>query len=303
MKNTTYLPLSSIIGTTGAVITTAFRQKGTIWASGWHNGVDIACPASTPIYAAGDGEVFNADSSANTDGYGNRCIVLHPDGRATLYAHMVSKAIPKVGDRVQKGQLIGRVGSTGKSTGPHLHITLLEDFMNNQNIYYKGNLLDPVVAFGLGSLKYGSSAVPNTTVLTDPVNKKAESAVKDNTVFHIGDIVNFHGHTHYKSSTDLTGYKCKPGKAKITNINQNGIHPYHLEAVYEISMPPGESSTVYGWVNRADIVAQAGKSVDELALEVIRGDWGDGLERKNRLAKAGYDYSKVQKKVNEILYS
>lgn len=298
---TDYLSLSELVGTTGAVITTAFRQKGSIWSSGWHNGVDIACPASTNIYAAADGEIFNADTAANSDGYGNRCIILHSDGKATLYAHMVSKAIPKVGEKVQKGQLIGRVGSTGKSTGPHLHFTVLADFMINQNIYYKGNLLDPVIVCGMGNLKWGSTATP--TVVTETVDKKAESAIKDDTEFKIGDVVSFHGHTHYASSTDLTGYQCKPGKAKITNINQNGIHPYHLESIWEDGMQIADRSTVYGWVNRADIVNNGGKSVDELAIEVIRGDWGDGFDRKIRLTKAGYDYSKIQKRVNEILYS
>lgn len=304
MKNITYLPLSNIVGTTGAVITTAFRQKGNMWKSGWHNGIDIACPSSTPIYAAGDGEVFNTDSaSTNPDGFGNRCVIIHPDGKATVYAHMISKAIVKVGDKVQKGQLVGRVGSTGKSTGPHLHITLINNFMNNPNIYYKGDLLDPVVVFGLGSLKWGSSAKPNSLVITETVDKKAESAVKDNMVFHIGDIVDFHGNTHYQSSTDLVGYRCKPGKAKITNINQNGIHPYHITNVFEDEDDSEKRSTVYGWVNREDIVPNVRKSVDELALEVIRGDWGDGMDRKNRLIEAGYDYSKIQKKVNDILYN
>lgn len=295
-----YLTLSELVGTNGAVITTAFRQKGSIWSSGWHNGVDIACPASTNIYAAADGEIFNADTAANSDGYGNRCIILHPDGKATLYAHMVSKAIPKVGDKVKKGQCIGRVGSTGKSTGPHLHFTILADFMKNQNIYYKGNLLDPVVVCGMGSLKWGSSAIPTNTE-TVTVDKKAESAVIDDAVFHIGDIVDFHGSTHYMSSTDLAGYRCRPGKAQITNINQNGIHPYHLVNLYEEGTAMEERSTVYGWVNRSDIIANTGKSIDELALEVIHGDWGDDLDRKNRLTAAGYDYHKVQKKVNEIL--
>ena len=68
----------------------------------------------------------------------------------------------------------------------------------------------------------------------------------------------------------------------------------------------GKGSTVYGWVNEADVTANisstpAKKSIDELAREVIRGDWGNGQDRKNRLTAAGYNYSEVQKRVNQML--
>lgn len=82
-----------------------------------HTGVDIAAPHGTPIKAGGDGKVIHA---ARNGGYGKTVIVDHGNGRTTLYAHMSSYAV-KVGDIVNQGDKIGEVGSTGVSTGNHLH--------------------------------------------------------------------------------------------------------------------------------------------------------------------------------------
>ena len=82
-----------------------------------HTGVDIAAPSGTPIGAGGGGEVIFAGWRG---GYGNTVIIDHGGGRTTLYAHMSSIAV-RVGQVVSRRQLVGRVGSTGLSTGPHLH--------------------------------------------------------------------------------------------------------------------------------------------------------------------------------------
>ncbi len=86
------------------------------------NGVDIAAPSGTPIYAAAGGKVIisRGDGSWN-GGYGNYVVISHPNGTQTLYAHMSRTAISQ-GANVGQGQLIGYMGSTGKSTGNHLHI-------------------------------------------------------------------------------------------------------------------------------------------------------------------------------------
>ncbi len=84
-----------------------------------HTGVDYAAPTGTPIHATGDGVV---DFIGRQGGYGNLIILRHQKQYATYYAHQSRFAAGlKKGDRVSQGQLIGYVGSTGMSTGPHLH--------------------------------------------------------------------------------------------------------------------------------------------------------------------------------------
>ena len=86
-------------------------------AGGFHPGVDFGAPLGTPIHAAGDGIVAFAGVES---GYGNYTCINHGNGIATCYGHQ-SVLMVKVGDQVKQGQVIGLVGSTGYSTGPHLH--------------------------------------------------------------------------------------------------------------------------------------------------------------------------------------
>jgi len=84
-----------------------------------HNAVDLAIAKGTPIHAAADGRVILARKGYN-GGFGNVVIIAHPNGTETLYAHQ-SKIATSTGEEVFQGQVIGYVGSTGHSTGPHLH--------------------------------------------------------------------------------------------------------------------------------------------------------------------------------------
>jgi murein DD-endopeptidase MepM/ murein hydrolase activator NlpD len=88
-----------------------------------HAGVDIPGPTGTPIYATADGIVATADRRG---GYGNLVEVNHGKGIATRYGHL-SKIVVAEGSRVTRGQLIGLMGSTGRSTGPHLHYEVRMD--------------------------------------------------------------------------------------------------------------------------------------------------------------------------------
>ena len=90
---------------------------------GWsrHSGIDLAAPYGTPIMATGSGVVTRAGSNG---GYGLMVGLDHGDGTETRYAHM-SRYVVRPGDRVSEGQVIGYVGSTGNSTGPHLHYEVL----------------------------------------------------------------------------------------------------------------------------------------------------------------------------------
>jgi murein DD-endopeptidase MepM/ murein hydrolase activator NlpD len=89
-----------------------------------HRGVDFAAPTGTPIYAAGDGRLARV---GRYGGYGNYVRIEHGDGYATAYAHLSRFADGmRSGRRVEQGEVIGYVGSTGRSTGPHLHFEVLK---------------------------------------------------------------------------------------------------------------------------------------------------------------------------------
>ena len=103
-----------------------------------HWGMDFTAPRNTPIYAASDGKVIRADSRSS--GYGKHIRIDHGFGYLTLYAHL-NKYNVKRGQKVKKGDIIGYVGSTGRSQAPHLHYEVQKDKkrVNPINFYY-GNL-------------------------------------------------------------------------------------------------------------------------------------------------------------------
>jgi murein DD-endopeptidase MepM/ murein hydrolase activator NlpD len=88
-----------------------------------NNGVDIAAAIGTPIYAAAEGTVLISKSGSWNGGYGNYIVIKHSNGTQTLYGHM-SVNLVSAGTRVSKGQQIGKMGSTGRSTGSHLHFEI-----------------------------------------------------------------------------------------------------------------------------------------------------------------------------------
>jgi murein DD-endopeptidase MepM/ murein hydrolase activator NlpD len=117
----------------GARLTSGFgkRRHPILGYTKMHKGLDFAAPSGTPIRAAGDGELIFVGRQR---GYGNVIEVRHDGSYETLYAHMrrFAKGI-KVGGRVKQGQVIGYVGNTGRSTGPHLHY----------EVRYQGTAVDP----------------------------------------------------------------------------------------------------------------------------------------------------------------
>lgn len=96
-----------------------------------HTGTDIPAPGGTPIYAAKDGVVTTVNANKNASSYGYYCIISHGSGYATLYAHQNQVPIVQEGQTVKKGQVIGYVGTTGRSTGNHLHFELRVNGVRN----------------------------------------------------------------------------------------------------------------------------------------------------------------------------
>jgi LysM repeat protein len=108
---------------TGKMVWPTVGYRITQYFSWRHNGVDIANKIGTPIYAAEAGVVEISQGGYN-GGYGNTIVINHGGGYKTRYGH-ASKLFVKVGDVVEKGENIAAMGSTGRSTGPHLHFEVL----------------------------------------------------------------------------------------------------------------------------------------------------------------------------------
>ena len=115
-------PPADRVGTSQMLWPTAARRITQYFRGSRHTGVDIAGPVGTAIYAADDGVV--ATSGWNRGGYGNMILVDHGGGIFTRYGH-ASKNLVKAGDTVKRGDVIALMGSTGRSTGPHLHFEVM----------------------------------------------------------------------------------------------------------------------------------------------------------------------------------
>lgn len=135
-----------------------------------HTGIDYGCPEGTPILASAEGTVVFANW--DTFGYGNCVILSHPDGKATLYAHL-SKILVRLQQQVSQGDALGLSGSTGNATGPHLHFEARSIWYD-----YKSHK-DPVTFLPLRSVDDTTSAQ----------QKPAKRRLKGADEFMAGDLV------------------------------------------------------------------------------------------------------------------
>ena len=104
----------------GATVITPYHLAGSMWSSGYHTGVDFAASTGTTVKAVGPGTVVSAGWGG---AYGNEVVIQHSDGSYSQYGHLSSLAV-SAGQSVSGGQQIGLSGSTGNSTGPHLHFEI-----------------------------------------------------------------------------------------------------------------------------------------------------------------------------------
>lgn len=128
------------------IITSPYGQRPATPVSPpqFHKGIDFGNPFGTEIKASMDGTVVIAQQDkVPVSGYGIATVIQHDNGQWTLYAHQ-SEQFVKVGDTVKQGQVIGKLGSTGQSSGPHLHF----EVRTSQN-GGEGNVLDPAPLLGL----------------------------------------------------------------------------------------------------------------------------------------------------------
>ncbi len=121
-------PSTGKVRSSGGPLYTGYYMRpieGGVRSQGLHgyNAVDLAAPVGTDIRAAASGVVIIARSSGYNGGYGSYVVISHPNGTQTLYGHM-SKVLIVQGATISQGDLIGNVGNSGKSTGPHVHFEI-----------------------------------------------------------------------------------------------------------------------------------------------------------------------------------
>ncbi|MFE1512595.1 peptidoglycan DD-metalloendopeptidase family protein [Streptomyces sp. NPDC058726] len=104
----------------GGGVGTAYKVAGSMWSSGYHTGVDFSVPTGTSLKAVGSGTVVSAGWAG---AYGNQVVIQLADGHYAQYAHLSSLSV-SAGQSVTGGQQVGLSGSTGNSTGPHLHFEI-----------------------------------------------------------------------------------------------------------------------------------------------------------------------------------
>ncbi|MDM1345411.1 M23 family metallopeptidase [Myroides marinus] len=122
----------------------------------FHSGMDFSAEVGTPVYATGNGKVIRANNELS--GYGNLIEVDHGYGYLTRYAHL-SKYQARAGQAVKRGDIIGYVGSTGRSSGPHLHY----------EVHYQGNVVNPLNYY------YGEISAKEFELLSQEANQENQS--------------------------------------------------------------------------------------------------------------------------------
>ncbi len=121
-------PMPFIWPVAGATVVSPFGPRG----EGHHDGIDLSCPAGTPVRAVRAGRVLYADTLR---GYGNLVILEHDAGYATVYAHNQENRV-RPGDSVRQGDVIAMVGESGETAGPNLHFEVRQDNVARNPLYY-----------------------------------------------------------------------------------------------------------------------------------------------------------------------
>jgi murein DD-endopeptidase MepM/ murein hydrolase activator NlpD len=156
-------------------VTTPYKRAGKLWKLGYHTGVDYKAPMGTNVVAAQDCRVLEVSQRVSWgESYGTAIIVLHRDMTRAIYAHL-SKTMVSRNQELRAGDKIGKVGSTGNSTGPHLHFEVRTGNNKDGTGYKYGDDTDPApyvsdseVSLGLNPIKKVANAKPKPTKSTTP---------------------------------------------------------------------------------------------------------------------------------------
>ena len=154
-------------------ITTPYKREGKLWKLGYHTGIDYKAPQGTNVVAAQDCRVLEVSQRVSWgESYGTAVIVLHRDMTRAIYAHL-SKTLVTRGQTLRAGDRLGKVGSTGNSTGAHLHFEVRTGNNGDGSGYKYGDDCDPMpyvadsdVSLGLTPVKKVANAKPKPTKST-----------------------------------------------------------------------------------------------------------------------------------------
>lgn len=152
----------------GYRVTTPFRKPGG-WAAGFHTGADLAAPSGARVVAMRSGRVIHVGWRGWGNSYGVQVIIDHGRGLKAAYCHL-SRTSVRVGQDVTEGTEIGQVGTTGNSTGPHLHVECRQSPFE-----YSNRVVNPVAYFGAGS----SAKTPPTYLSKLKFGQRDSESVKN----------------------------------------------------------------------------------------------------------------------------
>jgi murein DD-endopeptidase MepM/ murein hydrolase activator NlpD len=163
-------------------VTTPYKREGKLWKLGYHTGVDYRAPQGTNVVAAQAGRVLEVSQRVSWgDSYGTAVIILHRDMTRAIYAHL-SKTIVRKGESVAMGDRIGKVGSTGNSTGAHLHFEVRKGNNATGEGYKYGDDVDPApylsdqeVFIPIPNFEKVADAKPKPTKSTTPKKPRRAS--------------------------------------------------------------------------------------------------------------------------------
>ena len=188
-----------------------------------HKGIDLAAPTGTPVYAAQDGVVAKAGYGVLDRSYGNQVFLSHGNGYYTNYAHL-SKITVKTGDKVVAGQVIGLCGSTGRSTGPHLHFEVhlgrkwnrVDPYPYIKNANTSNTIMGPIDELGY-AIEEGSAGI-------DFQKRASKLSSSDNFEFISSDGFKQESYTEQLGNTLASQFKSVISSLTSTNITESVVN-------------------------------------------------------------------------------
>lgn len=264
-------------------------------AQSFHNGIDIANSGSRPIYAVADGLVRRSYLSSS---YGETIMIKHSINGETwesVYAHMRSGSRKfKAGDKVKQGDIIGFMGSTGNSTGQHLHFELHKK--------------------GLWNIKKSNSVNPEDYLEKNlsPAKKKSISQMAQEVI----DGKHGNGHSNRQKSLGISSSEYSKVKAEVNRLATNKSKP--KKSISQMAKEIIDGKHGNGHENRRksleiskaeyekvkDVVNKSvnKKTTKQMAKEIIEGKHGNGHKnRRKSLGISKSEYEKVKREVNKLL--